>query len=52
MGTDYLPGQPLFWVFWVVTIPVVILVGGGMLFSQHIESWFTRRLGSKSKKAV
>jgi hypothetical protein len=52
MGTDYLPGQPLFWVFWAVTIPVVFLVAGGMLFSQYIESWFTHRLGPKSKKVV
>jgi Mg2+ and Co2+ transporter CorA len=52
MGTDYLPGQPLFWVFWAVTIPVVLAVAGGMLFSQYIESWFTQRLGPRSKKAV
>jgi len=52
IGTNFLPGQPLFWVCWVVTIPVVLVVAVGMLFSQYIESWFTRGPRQRFTKAV
>lgn len=44
MGDRYLPGAPDFWIYWIVSVPLVLVFAGPMLFGRKPEAWAKTQL--------